>query len=381
MRVASYNPSCKRKQSLPACVLLCIAALCFTWPTYARDAVTYRLTYIATPQPEEPNDLNTFLISDLNNKGEVLGAHPGPDGVQHAFIWRDGVFHDLNRFVAPDVIIINPNAFNDRSESVGVYYGSSIVFQPFFLGTQHRAIPLTGVVGDREHITPVGINNRDEILIDTYTSGVGGRAIVWRHGKATTLQVLPGADDMIPLAINNKGIAIGYGRHNFLYSTTPVLWQDGTVMPLPGPPGSDGALPVALNDGNVVALWAVFRDEFPGREQAYLWHDGTITVLLPPSPDLNRTVPNAMNDSNVVTGFSYNLAGKSVPTIWRGRRGQDVNTLICPTDPLARFVHIDSVGLINERGQILAHGTDSRQPDHLGSSYLLTPKVRHKHPQ
>jgi hypothetical protein len=48
--------------------------------------------------------------------------------------------------------------------------------------------------------------------------------------------------------------------------------------------------------------------------------------------------------------------------LWRndGSKMQDLNALVDPTDPLKPYVSLTSGGFINDSGNILAYGTDSR---------------------
>lgn len=59
--------------------------------------------------------------------------------------------------------------------------------------------------------------------------------------------------------------------------------------------------------------------------------------------------------------------------VWDGTRGQDLGTLISRQDPVQPFVHLHGAMLINNRGQIVARGVDSRRTDGRTGWYLLTP--------
>jgi hypothetical protein len=89
----------------------------------------------------------------------------------------------------------------------------------------------------------------------------------------------------------------------------------------------------------------------------------------------------AINDRGVAIGSTSTIRGESVeeiPTVWRNGQAADLNTLICSGDPLQPYVRLAPTQqgaaalLINNRGQILATGYDSRSP--WGSYFLLTPK-------
>jgi len=79
-----------------------------------------------------------------------------------------------------------------------------------------------------------------------------------------------------------------------------------------------------------------------------------------------------INASGQVTGYA-NLAGDTGAHafLWRnnGTKKQDLNTLIDPLDPLKRYVTFSGGLFINDLGNILADGTDSRTG--VSSPYLL----------
>jgi probable HAF family extracellular repeat protein len=83
-----------------------------------------------------------------------------------------------------------------------------------------------------------------------------------------------------------------------------------------------------------------------------------------------------MNSSGQVTGWSY-LAGSSQlhAFLWRndGTKIQDLNTLLDSTDPLKPYVTLTKGEFINNLGDIVAEGTDSRTGDF--AQYLLQSTV------
>ena len=79
-----------------------------------------------------------------------------------------------------------------------------------------------------------------------------------------------------------------------------------------------------------------------------------------------------INASGQVTGHAY-LAGdtESHAFLWRhdGTIKQDLNALIDPIDPLKGYVTLTEGVFINDRGNLVAYGTDSRTG--LSSPYFL----------
>jgi hypothetical protein len=62
-----------------------------------------------------------------------------------------------------------------------------------------------------------------------------------------------------------------------------------------------------------------------------------------------------------------------IATLWRGTTPVDLNAVIAADDPLRPFVELQSALSINDRGQILVAGHDSRSNPDDESFYLLMP--------
>jgi len=103
----------------------------------------------------------------------------------------------------------------------------------------------------------------------------------------------------------------------------------------------------------------------PGRP--FLRQNG-VTTILPPIP--GGTVEGSAGDINDLGQIIGSVSG--VPVIWQHGAAADLNSQIAPTDPLRPYVHLDVAYLINNLGEIVAIGHDSRNTD-FSQTYLLTP--------
>ena len=82
----------------------------------------------------------------------------------------------------------------------------------------------------------------------------------------------------------------------------------------------------------------------------------------------------AINASGQVTGISDTADDGAVHAfLWDGTTMQDLNALIDPADPLQPFVTLSDGVDINDLGQILANGFDSRTGE--CHAYLVSPIV------
>ena len=82
----------------------------------------------------------------------------------------------------------------------------------------------------------------------------------------------------------------------------------------------------------------------------------------------------AINASGQVTGCVLTAGDAAQHAfLWDGTTMQDLNALIDPADPLQPFVTLVEGVDINDRGQILANGFDSRTGER--HAYLVSPIV------
>jgi probable HAF family extracellular repeat protein len=78
-----------------------------------------------------------------------------------------------------------------------------------------------------------------------------------------------------------------------------------------------------------------------------------------------------MNASGQVTGYAYTTFSAQRAFLWDGTRMQDLTARIDPADPLQPFVRLVGGVDINDRGQILANGIDSRTSEF--HAYVVSP--------
>jgi uncharacterized membrane protein len=353
--------TCKNLLSL----LGALALYACSFATPAQSAITYRLELLGTFLPNQQGP--AFSVSDLNDQGEVVGARPDASGASStAYIWRDGTFRDLP---LPS-LSSSAQAINDHSDVVGGYEDEQFQVHSFLL--RRGTIVSIEAVEPNRHAFVRDLNNRRQVLVAVREDPIGTtREFIWQRGAfIRELEPLPGSERTSAVKMNNRGAVVGTASS--IATTTAVIWEQGTIMPLTPPTDARFTAGADINNHGTVLGNANFDDH----TQAFIWKDGEATLL----PLLNGTTwsdANAINNRGVVTGRSFNdfTAGGRVATIWRRGQPSDLNTQVATDDPARPFVRLEWGLLINDRGQIVVQGRDSRatDPEEIGY-YLLTPQ-------
>jgi len=283
------------------------------------------------------------MVFDLNRRGDVVGMRTVA-GETHAFLWRAGTFTDLHDTIDPAVSYTQAAGINDFSRIVGDKWTGED-FEGFLLrGTQ--VSPIAGSID-----FPFDINNRGQIIGDS-----GSSSYLVDGANVTRLEGLPGeADSMHSVALNNRGVITGYTQTS--NGVRAVLWQDGTVMDLGTVSGAQTTFADDLNDRNQVVGFATIS----GSSHAMRWRDGTM-ALLPHLAGEAASGAQSINNWGVIVG-STTLSQPifhSTATLWWGSRVVELDSLVRADDPLKPFVHLLYGNQINDRGDIVVTGVDSR---------------------
>src|SRR5882672_29243 len=301
-------------------------------------------------------------VYDLNRRGEVVGMKTVA-GMTRAFRWRAGQFTDLHDTIDSASSYTQAVGINDRSYTLAVDWTNDS-FEGFLLrGTQ--VSPLTVVAGEQQ-VSPLDINNRGQIIIDTYGGPQSGSFLI-DGDTVQQLEGVPGeSDSMNAIAINERGAILG--NMWLAGGSRAALWQDGATMDLGVIDGATASFAYDLNNRNhVVGIVSI-----GGRSQAMHWRDGRMS-LLPQLTQNQASGANSINDWGVIVGDTTILEPqfRSTATLWLGKHVVELDNLIRADDPLKPFVHLDTANEINDRGDIVASGIDSRAPNEQ-TTYFLT---------
>ncbi|MDB6082135.1 MAG: hypothetical protein JWN43_16 [Gammaproteobacteria bacterium] len=269
--------------------------------------------------------------SAINDCGEVVGLSSlAGDKDAHAFVWYQGYVSDLD----PHGVGIVANAINNA----GVIVGS---------------------VGIGTGMRPATVRPGKPVVIDSH--GFEGAFTAISLSGAVAGYRIPPADP-------NGGPGGGV-PHTFLL-------EGGVITNISGLPDSAPFWfwdrPSGINDhGDVVGTT---YDRY-GSAGFVVYHDDgyqTPVGTFAPKPGFDRTFTGGINDSGVIVGVSTPDYVTEHAFVTRAGRLEDLNTLIDPKDPLARYVTLNIPTKVNDSGWILATGTDSRSGAQ--GAYLLTVK-------
>jgi probable HAF family extracellular repeat protein len=322
----------------------------------------YRLIHIVATDPSR-----TIEVGGLNDRGQVVGASSTASGDVRAFRWQGGVFTDLHNVIAPGSTATRANDINDR----GTIIGDIDTSHAFTLrGT--NVMPITVVPGEQGS-DGRNINNAGQLLVSSFGEPESSGDYFVDGDSAELLPGVPGSiGGMTALNLNDSGAVVG---HEFILNDQgiafhAVLWQNGTLTELGQPDGFVNSFAESINNRNRI----VGRLESTSSAAAAVWQDGAWTLLPPLAQGGTQTSDAAaINNRGMIVG-SVTLNDQNfaqVATLWRGKRAVALDDLVIANDPLKPFVKLNSASWINDRGDIVALGTDSRQPQASSNVYFL----------
>jgi probable HAF family extracellular repeat protein len=318
-------------------LLLVLSVLLCAYSLPAGAATGYRLI----PLDDGTANLQVF---DLNVRGEVVGMRADGDET-HAFLWRAGTLTDLHAVIDPSATYTQASGINDFSTIVGdIWTGEE------FKGFRLRGGQVTPVLPDGYQVFPFDINNRGQIIVDS-----GSSSYFIDGDQVEALGGLPGETDVLhSVALNNRGAVAGYTQTSA--GTRAVLWQGGTIENLGVVAGGSTSFADDINDWNEVVGFVVAS----GVSHAMRWRDGTMELLPRLSGEVASGAQSINNWGMAVGSTTLSPDFRQTATLWWGNQAVELDSLVRADDPLKPFVHLTFAGQINDRGDIVATGIDSR---------------------
>ena len=327
----------------------------------AQAQVSYRLTPINDFSISDPVEVT--LPRDLNNAGTVVGS----GSRSHAVRWRNGRTTDLHSLIDDTAFESEADACNDRFETVGFFSPDGTNFRSYLL--RLNQVTEIHVLPEETNVFAVDINNRSQAIGLVIGADGHGHQFVWHRGRSTLLPSLTGTEGTINAEqINDHGTIVGTDSTN---GQRVVIWRNGAIVEVGGLPQALASRGTSINDRSVVLGNSELPSDSSFRKfRAFTWARGQISEL-PPLPSSTSSEGARINDAGVVVGSSF-TEGPRTATLWRDGVALNLNDLVAAEDPLKPFVTLTEGRLINDRGEIVVFGSDSRAPFFTGS-YLLTP--------
>lgn len=297
----------------------------------------------------------------LNNRGQVVGTASAPGGTgNHAFLWQNGIFTDLHAIVAPDAANSGAADINDHRTIIGTRDSGGYKLQ----GTQVTAVT---VVPGETTVNPVTINERGQMIVESFGGPVTGEFFV-DGDAAEHLTPLPGALDAVALALNERGVAAGDSIFFPEFTRHGTIWRNGGApIDLGVPAGFDSTSAVSINSHNRVAGSA----QLNFARTAATWSDGVWRLLPSIAPgEPQSSEATDINETGTIIG-STTIAGENSvqhATLWQDGRAFILDDLVDARDPLKSFVGLTFAQWINDRGDIITFGHDSRSPPNTGDT-------------
>jgi len=311
-----------------------------------------------------PIDLGTLggtwsHAAAVNNRGQVVGSSALAGSTEsRAFLWEDGVMHDLGgRFSAASGI-------NDRGQIVGQRFdfdAQTVIATLWENGQTTSLPPLAGSVG----CFATAINRRgviagwcEVVVLDgLFTQGV---LVRWVDG---VIEQLAGLDvDAFPSAINDAGAIIGLAASPPRTDAFFFLWPHHVLSRVEQLTGRRFENVTGINRRGDLAGYALGTTQ---TLEAIVWN-GRKILALPGLPGSFATLAYGINDHREVVGVSVGGIGNNFPVVWTHR-----GIVVLGTVPANEILP----AAISDRGDVV--GDAVRLPDGSDRRALLWPRTTH----
>ena len=327
----------------------CFAVLALFACGIAGAQTTYTLTQIGTNGPTG----DTF-VTGINDEGD-LGLSVMTGGTTAVYLWHRGTMTNLGGLV-PSPPFVEGGALNDRVQVVGTTISPSSGFMCGVIWQHGQMTQLPSPAGSTD-VFGMAVNLLGQVAGQSFDANFNSSGVLWDHGQAILLPGIVGGTYTQGIGINNRGDVFGVSYDAANVPNT-VVWRQGALTV-----AIKGVIPNAINDlGQIVGSAGT----------PFVWQNGTTTPL--PLIEGTGGTAQAINDFGQIVGSVITPAGSSSALLWTNGNVVDLNTLVATSDPLQPYVHLQVGRLINNVGQIVATGVDSRaNPNFAQNTYLLTP--------
>ncbi|MEQ8766500.1 MAG: hypothetical protein RL885_21480 [Planctomycetota bacterium] len=309
--------------------------------------LTYRLDIIPTFGGTTSN------VSDINERGQVVGTADDTSGINQGFLWEAGIMTPLGVLPGWDHTV--PREITERGEVVGaarLRTGQQLAV----LWVDGAFTPLGTLGGDWSGAMAA---NATRIVGWSYLIPANMRvfqAFVFDVRGLTVLGSLPGGGFTSPVDISLDHRTIGSGMNRFDDSRAWIHTDRDGFFELPSLGGLGLMVdPYAINErGDIVGsseIDATYRDPQGQRvfqSRATLWRDGRLIDLGVFGGFVNSFARD-INDGGEIVGLCQTRQYQARPFLWREDLGMvDLNDLVNlpPGDSLLVAQKINDAGQI-----------------------------------
>lgn len=261
----------------------------------------------------------------VNDRGDVVGfatnttleplsffCVPGVDCPQtRAFLWREGVMHDLGTLGGSDAIA---SLVNNKGQVAGISYtstnpspncyvlslgNSDLVTHPFYWDDEKGMIDMGTLGGTCAQ--PNAMNNRGQIVgVSNVAGDSSWHGFMWDHGVLTDVGTLGGTISSA-VWVNNAGHVIGYATTPGDQYSHGYLWRNGVMIDLGSLPGGNCSNVWGINASEQIVGGSLdCQSGLNGTGHASLWENGgpmvDLNTLVAPGSDLTLTYAYFVND-------------------------------------------------------------------------------------
>ena len=330
----------------------------------AAHAQTVRPAYGITliPAPSGSAGITPAAISSGDQETGSIAYFAGQ--AAHAFLYTSGTVIDLGTLPYPGSTNFGSasgQSISDGGVIVGNITDTGIppMWQFGFMYTANGVLAPLNMLAGFPLCTANAVNNSN-LIVGSCSNLTASIATMYVNG--TPQQI--GPTGAAANAVNDYSQVAARGTPGFIY-------DNGTVTNIPllsGGSASTQSSATSINNAGQAVGWQLNGTTY----QTFLYSYGATTALTGvPGGGVQPAV--SINNAGQIVG--YTAAGSSataVPFFFAHGLMSNLNALVSATDPSKRYVTLTLAYGINDSGQIIASGTDSRAPGVI-NAYLLTP--------
>jgi len=189
---------------------------------------------------DDPNGTDT-LCRGINSSGDIVGVYTSPSGNNHGFLLKDGVYTEIT----PGALSA-ASGINDKGEIVGSYTDCQFCQQHAFLWKdgQFQQLDVPGAM----YTGASSINNGGVIAIIAPDLNNHFHSYLYENGVYSEIKI-PGADETFVESINNLGdLAVSWKTPNSV--SHAAFYHAGTFYKVG--PDNITVYPFGLNDSDVM---------------------------------------------------------------------------------------------------------------------------------